>query len=76
VVTPSDQTYSTIDPVTVTINGVQATVYGVALTPGLAGLYQVAIQVPETLANGDWQLLATTQDGFSSATGVILSVQN
>jgi uncharacterized protein (TIGR03437 family) len=74
VVTPSGQTYSATDPVTVTINGVQATVYGVALTPGLAGVYQVAIQVPLTLAAGDWQLLATTQDGFSSASGVILSV--
>jgi uncharacterized protein (TIGR03437 family) len=75
-VTPSGQTYSAIDPVTVTINGVQATVYGVALTPGLAGIYQVAIQVPPTLANGNWQLVATTQDGFSSATGVILTVHN
>lgn len=73
-VTPSGQTYSASDPVTVTINGVPATVYGVALTPGLAGLYQVAIQVPTTLAAGDWQLVATTQDGFSSASGVILSV--
>jgi uncharacterized protein (TIGR03437 family) len=75
-VTPSDQTYSASDPVTVTINGVQATVYGVALTPGLAGVYQVAIQVPLSLANGDWQLIATTQDGFSSSSGVILSVRN
>jgi uncharacterized protein (TIGR03437 family) len=73
-VTPSGQTYSTTDPVTVTINNVQATVYSVALTPGLAGVYQVAIQVPPTLAAGDWQLVATTQDGFSSASGVILSV--
>ncbi|HLG99366.1 MAG TPA: IPT/TIG domain-containing protein [Bryobacteraceae bacterium] len=76
VVTPSGQTYSAADPVTVTINGVQATVYGTALTAGLAGVYQVAIQVPQTLANGDWELVATTQDGFSSATGVILTVHN
>ena len=74
VVTPSDQTYATAAPVTVTINNVQATVYSVALTPGLAGVYQVAIQVPQTLAAGDWQLIAKTQDGFSSASGVILSV--
>jgi uncharacterized protein (TIGR03437 family) len=75
-VTPSDQTYSASDPVTVTINGAQANVYSVALTPGLAGVYQVAIQVPQTLANGNWQLVATTQDGFSSASGVILTVHN
>lgn len=73
-VTPSDQTYSTSQAVTVTINNVPATVYGGALAPGLAGLYQIAIQVP-TLANGDWQLVATTEDGFSSP-GVILTVQN
>jgi uncharacterized protein (TIGR03437 family) len=75
-VTPGAQTYSASNSVTVTINGVPATVYGVALTPGLAGVYQVAIQVPLSLANGDWQLIATTQDGFSSASGVILIVHN
>jgi uncharacterized protein (TIGR03437 family) len=75
-VTPSGQTYATAGPVTVTINGVPATVYGVALTPGLAGVYQAAIQVPLSLANGDWPLVATTQDGISSASGVILTVHN
>ncbi len=75
VVTPSDQTYSTSDPVTVTINNVPATVYGAALAGGLAGLYQIAIQVPTTLANGDWPLVVTTEDGFSSPS-VILTVQN
>jgi len=74
-VTPSDTTYSTAQPVSVTINNVPATVYGAALASGYAGLYQVAIQVPESLANGDWQLVATTQDGFSSP-AVILTVQN
>jgi uncharacterized protein (TIGR03437 family) len=76
VLTPSDQIYSTSTAVTVTINGVPATVYGVALTPGLAGVYQLAIQVPPSLASGDWQVIATTQDGFSSPNGVILTVQN
>jgi uncharacterized protein (TIGR03437 family) len=59
VVTPSDKTYSTSTPVTVTINNVPATVYGAALAPGYAGLYQVAIQVPTSLANGDWPIVAT-----------------
>lgn len=75
-VTPSDTTYSTGQAVTVTINNVPATVYGAALAPGFAGLYQVAIQVPESLSSGDWQLIATTQDGFASPSGVILTVQN
>lgn len=74
-VTPSDHTYSTSDPVAVTINNVPATVYGAALAPGFAGLYQIAIQVPPSLGNGDWQLLATTQDGFSSP-AVTLTVHN
>jgi uncharacterized protein (TIGR03437 family) len=76
VVTPGAQTYPVSNSVTVTINGVPATVYGVALTPGLAGVYQVAIQVPLSLANGAWPLIATTQDGFSGASGVILTVHN
>ncbi len=75
-VTPSDTTYSTVQPISVTIDNVPATVYGAALAPGFAGLYQVAIQVPASLTNGDWQLVATTQDGFSSPGGVILTVQN
>jgi uncharacterized protein (TIGR03437 family) len=74
-VTPSDQVYSTSTPVTVTINNVAATVYGAALAPGFAGLFQVAIQVPASIANGDWPLVATI-DGFSSPSTVILSVHN
>ncbi|HXP85573.1 MAG TPA: IPT/TIG domain-containing protein [Bryobacteraceae bacterium] len=79
-VTPSDRAYSTT-PVTVTINNVPATVYGAALAPGFAGLYQVAIQVPASLANGDWPIVATagsaTLDNLtSSPSGVILSVHN
>ena len=81
VVTPSDKTYSTSTPVTVTINNVPATVYGAALAPGYAGLYQVAIQVPASLANGDWPIVATIGsaalfDVTSSPGGVILTVHN
>ena len=78
-VTPSDQAYSTNFPVTVTINGVAATVYGAALAPGFAGLYQVAIQVPTSLGNGDWPIIATAGSAAqlsatSSPSGVLLSV--
>ena len=41
-------------PVTVTVGSRAATVYGAALSPGYAGLYQVAIQIPKPLANGDY----------------------
>jgi len=81
VVTPGDKTYSTSTPVTVTINNVPATVYGAALAPGYAGLYQVAIQVPPSLANGDWPIVATAGsatflDLTSSPGGAILTVHN
>jgi uncharacterized protein (TIGR03437 family) len=80
-VTPSDRAYSTSTPVTVTINNVPATVYGAALAPGFAGLYQVAIQVPPSLPNGDWPIVATIgsamlDNATSSPSGVILTVHN
>ena len=39
---------------------------------GFAGLYQVAIQVPATLADGDWPIVATI-GGVQSPAGVVLS---
>jgi uncharacterized protein (TIGR03437 family) len=73
-VTPSDQTYSTSTLPTVTIDNVSATVYGAALAPGFAGLYQIAIQVPSTLGNGDWPVVASI-GAVSSPNGVVLAVQ-
>jgi len=72
--TPSDQTYRTSTLPVVTINNVPAKVLGAALTPGIAGMYQVAIQVPASLADGDWPVVATI-GGVSSPTGLALSVQ-
>jgi uncharacterized protein (TIGR03437 family) len=71
---PGDRTYPTATLPTVTINNVQATVYGAALAPGFAGLYQIAIQVPASLADGDWPLAASI-GGVSSPTGIVLSVK-
>jgi uncharacterized protein (TIGR03437 family) len=71
---PGDATYSSASLPIVTINGVQVTVYGAALAPGYAGLYQVAIQVPSTMPDGDWPLVASI-GGVSSVNGVILSVK-
>jgi uncharacterized protein (TIGR03437 family) len=73
-VTPADATYSTSTLPTVTIDNVPATVYGAALAPGFAGLYQVAIQVPESLADGDWPILAAL-GGVQSPAGAVLSVR-
>jgi len=71
---PSTQTYSTSTAPTVMINNVAATVYGAALAPGFAGLYQVAIQVPSSLADGDWPIVATI-GGVSSPSGMLLTVR-
>jgi len=71
--TPGDKTYSTAVPPTVIVNNVAATVYGAALASGNAALFQVAIQVPESLPDGDWPIQATI-GGAQSPTGVVLSV--
>ncbi|MBI2690243.1 MAG: hypothetical protein HYX27_28385 [Acidobacteria bacterium] len=71
---PADATYSTAIAPLVTVNGISATVHGAALAPGYAGLYQIAIQVPPSLADGDWPIIATI-GGASSPSGVMLSVR-
>jgi uncharacterized protein (TIGR03437 family) len=70
---PASGGYSTASAPVVTVNGISATVYGGALAPGSAGLYQIAIQVPTTLADGDWPIQATI-GGVQSPAGTILSV--
>ena|SRR5579872_7208195 len=70
---PSDQTYSTTTLPSVTINNVPATVYGAALASGFAGLYQIAIQVPASMPDGDWPIQASI-GGVQSPTGTVLSV--
>ena len=70
---PSDKTYSTTTLPTVTINNVPAPFYGAALAPGFAGLYQIAIQVPASITDGDWPIQASI-GGVQSPTGVLLSV--
>jgi uncharacterized protein (TIGR03437 family) len=71
---PSDGTIRNTSPVTVKIGTADAQVFGSALSPGYAGLYQVAIQVPATMADGDYALKATIS-GVTSPDGVILSVK-
>ncbi|HLK48521.1 MAG TPA: choice-of-anchor V domain-containing protein [Bryobacteraceae bacterium] len=56
----------TANKVTVTLNNAQITVIGAALSPYPAD-YQVAIQIPASLANGDYPLVATV-NGVSSPT--------
>ena len=70
---PADKQYN-CSPVTVKIGTADAQVFGCALSPGYAGLYQVAIQVPASLADGDYALKATVS-GVTSPDGVTLSVK-
>ena len=57
------------------IGGVNATVYGTALASGSAALFQVAIQVPTTLADGDYPVVATVS-GVSSPSSTLITVQH
>jgi len=72
---PGDQTYSTSSPVTVTIDNLSTTVYGGALTSGSAALFQIAIQVPMSLADGDWPI-QTSIGGVQTSSGGVLSVHH
>jgi uncharacterized protein (TIGR03437 family) len=72
--TPSDTTYSASTQPSITIDNLQATVYGAALAPGFVGLYQIAIQVPDSLGDGDWPIAASV-GGVQSTAGAVLSVK-
>jgi uncharacterized protein (TIGR03437 family) len=75
VAVPGGQTYSTTNLPTVTINNTSATVYGAALAPGSAGLYQIAIQVPAKLGDGDWPIQASI-GGAASPAETVLTVHH
>jgi uncharacterized protein (TIGR03437 family) len=70
---PPGTIYYTANAVTVTLGGTPTTVYGAALSPGFAALYQVAIQIPDSLADGDYPVVATIS-GAQSPAAVLLTV--
>jgi uncharacterized protein (TIGR03437 family) len=72
---PADKTYSTANPVTVTVGATPAQVYGTALAPGFAGLYQVAIQIPPSAPDGDLPVVATVS-GIQSPARTLITVQH
>jgi len=73
VAVPSDKAYATGSLPGITIDNVPATVLGAALAPGSVGLYQIAIRVPSSLADGDWPIQALI-GGVLSPAGTVLSV--
>jgi uncharacterized protein (TIGR03437 family) len=72
--TPSGQTYSTTTLPLVNVGNVTTTVYGCALAPGFAGLYQLAILIPISLSSGSYPVTAVI-GGAQTPTGQVLVVQ-
>ncbi|MBZ5624158.1 MAG: IPT/TIG domain-containing protein [Acidobacteriia bacterium] len=72
---PADKTYLTAAPVTVTVGGIAAQVFGAALAPGFAALYQVAIQIPASAPDGDLLVVATI-NGSQSPASTVITVQH
>ncbi|HEV2404133.1 MAG TPA: phospholipase D-like domain-containing protein, partial [Ktedonobacterales bacterium] len=70
---PSGASYETASPVAVTLGNTPVAVYSAALAPGFAALYQIAIQVPESLEDGDYSVVAAVS-GVQSPSNVLLAV--
>jgi uncharacterized protein (TIGR03437 family) len=71
---PATPTYDTSTLPTVTLNNSPVTVLGAALSPNSAALYQVAIQIPNSIGSGDFPVQVSI-GGVTSPVGLILSVQ-
>ena len=74
VAVPGNASYSATSAPAVTIGNMSAVVYGAALAPGSVGLYQIGIQVPLSLVDGDWPIQASV-GGVTSPAGAVLSVK-
>jgi len=72
---PGDQTYATSESPSVLTVDERTIVFGAALAPGSVGVYQIAIQVPNDLPDGDWPIRMSI-GGSQSPTGVVLSVHH
>jgi len=66
--------YSAVNPVTVTIGGVDAAVLFAGLAPGFAGLYQLNVVVPGGVSAGDAVPVVVSVAGQASPP-VTLAVQ-
>jgi uncharacterized protein (TIGR03437 family) len=72
--TPSNIVATPANQIAVMVGNIPATVLGAALTPGNAGVYQIAIQVPASAPNGDLPIVAQVA-GVSSPANIYLTVQ-
>jgi uncharacterized protein (TIGR03437 family) len=66
-------THNVAPPVKVTVGGVPVSVIGAALSPGLAGVYQIAIQLPDSVPSGE-VLIKATVGGFNTPDNVYLFI--
>jgi uncharacterized protein (TIGR03437 family) len=71
---PSFPPAQTKTPVTVTIGGIAGLVTFAGLTPNLAGLYQINVEVPKGVAPGEAEVLITVA-GQTSPSGIVMSVK-
>jgi uncharacterized protein (TIGR03437 family) len=55
---------------TLTLGGQTVPIAFAGLTPGLVGLYQIDVQIPQNAAGGN-QLLVVSQDGVASNTTIV-----
>jgi len=74
VVPPANPVANVANPITVTIGNIAATVVGAAVSPGIPGLYQIAVQVPDSVPDGDLAVVAQVS-GIQSSSSVLLSVK-
>jgi uncharacterized protein (TIGR03437 family) len=63
-----------VDNVSVTVGSTAAVVLSASLAPGLAGVYQIAVQLPAGLANGDYPLVAYL-NGAPTQSSTTITVQ-
>ena len=75
IVVPADRLYPTANPVTVTVGNAGAQVLSAVMSPGYAGLYQIAIQIPSSTPDGDIPI-KTSVGGSSSPDNVFITVQH
>src|SRR5581483_1675811 len=63
ILVPSGSTIYYVSTVpTLTLNNQPMTYYATALSPSFAGLYQVIAQVPANMPNGDWPVVARSEE--------------
>lgn len=58
----------------IVLAGKPVTVVGALLAPGLAGVYQIAVQIPSTLASGNHHLTAAV-NGIPSSSSLAIAIQ-